>query len=893
MIDNSFQKQNLNALDPLKLNKLTGSISIPSQLTGSLSGSSVGTNATNLGRSFLGNLGNKALGGAGKLMGGGMGDVMGVASGISNFFSAQGNTAQKQMQRGDAAVDTVSAGLSFVPGFGQAAGVALKLVNSIGGKFIKEPGFMKNYATNQNVMQNASAFGGVAAGAQNAESTKGTFAGSGLLGKLIGKNNTSRNIFKKATDQQFRTQGLLNENQTALDNANSSADMFTTRNLIAQQGNYFNRGAITFGQKGMKFSDNASKFYQGYLSSPNYKKRLSGMGDKNPNATIADRKVNLQKTRYNEYSDVGGSYYNANANAVILDTNDAKTNSGLNSLIGHEYSHASGALSNRNNKVKSTLRLSDNEASAINSRNKSTDSHDSMPHEAKADIDALRYRLKQDGIYDTGTQDFNQQHLNKAKQLYKKDQTINRSFQNFSDKDLTWLMNNVASTQSTQIDRAQKGMKMRSDGSFLGNLGAKAINYLNDNEQNLINFRNKGREVIDAVDVTGVTQVKSLKDKLTKGQHTNAFDYISAVPAILPVAGAVNLAKPARYAPKAISMLRGASVSSNPAIWGLSALGKADMVSDGVGLLNSWFPSKNKDGGTLRNVISLKLQKGGVLERKGISAQDKKYWNGFVDFVKEQGYSGNPDLNSKEKNLSRNLWNEYGKTKGYTKEYDKFIPLIQTEIQNFRQSALNDMKAGNAVLKGYTKDQLKSSKFDWDNKWMPNLSEVDGWAGTRTTSFKFPAGKSLVHTPTEVDTTPPVLENANIDVATSGETNSSIINPSKHKDGGSIKNVIVGGELHARKHSLNDLEEFKEAKITKKGVPVVVKGDGGSIEQTAEVEREELIFHIGLTNKIEKLYEDGSEEAAIEAGKLLSIELTQNLVDNTDVLEKIIKNEED
>ena len=57
--------------------------------------------------------------------------------------------------------------------------------------------------------------------------------------------------------------------------------------------------------------------------------------------------------------------------------------------------------------------------------------HDRNAHEAKADIDLLRYRLKKDGIYDTGTSDFNNNLLQKAKKKYSKDKFINRSFKNF------------------------------------------------------------------------------------------------------------------------------------------------------------------------------------------------------------------------------------------------------------------------------------------------------------------------------------------------------------------------------------------------------------------------------------------------------------------------------
>ena len=108
--------------------------------------------------------------------------------------------------------------------------------------------------------------------------------------------------------------------------------------------------------------------------------------------------------------------------------------------------------------------------------------------------------------------------------------------------------------------------------------------------------------------------------------------------------------------------------------------------------------------------------------------------------------------------------------------------------------------------------------------------------------------------------------------------------------GGKV-NVIPDGALHARKHNIELSDE-----ITTKGIPVV-SGDmienqdgtlelqkGGEITQHAEIEREEIIFHKELTEKIESLYkeyESGDESAAIKAGKLLVYEILENTIDNT------------
>ncbi len=104
------------------------------------------------------------------------------------------------------------------------------------------------------------------------------------------------------------------------------------------------------------------------------------------------------------------------------------------------------------------------------------------------------------------------------------------------------------------------------------------------------------------------------------------------------------------------------------------------------------------------------------------------------------------------------------------------------------------------------------------------------------------------------------------------------------KNGGTF-NVIPSGALHAHKHHLEDVDE-KFEEVTTKGIPVITENEEG-IVQHAEVEKEEIIFNLEVTKQLEKLMQDGSDEAAIEAGKLLVHEILENTVDNTGLLNKI------
>ena len=117
---------------------------------------------------------------------------------------------------------------------------------------------------------------------------------------------------------------------------------------------------------------------------------------------------------------------------------------------------------------------------------------------------------------------------------------------------------------------------------------------------------------------------------------------------------------------------------------------------------------------------------------------------------------------------------------------------------------------------------------------------------------------------------------------------------SRYKEGGSIKeeletpeidetnqkNLIPEGALHKNKHHMEHTEG-----LTQKGIPVI-DNDG---EQQAEIELDEIIFTLEVTKKLEELYKDGSDKAAIEAGKLLVKEILFNTDDRTGLIAKCEK----
>lgn len=103
------------------------------------------------------------------------------------------------------------------------------------------------------------------------------------------------------------------------------------------------------------------------------------------------------------------------------------------------------------------------------------------------------------------------------------------------------------------------------------------------------------------------------------------------------------------------------------------------------------------------------------------------------------------------------------------------------------------------------------------------------------------------------------------------------------------KNIIPEGALHAHKHHMENADN-----LTKKGIPVVDE-DG---EQQAEIEKNEIIFTLEVTKKLEELYskytdhehsQKEKDEVAIEAGKLLVEQVLFNTEDRTGLISTLEK----
>lgn len=189
----------------------------------------------------------------------------------------------------------------------------------------------------------------------------------------------------------------------------------------------------------------------------------------------------------------------------------------------------------------------------------------------------------------------------------------------------------------------------------------------------------------------------------------------------------------------------------------------------------------------------------------------------------------------------------------------------------------------NFYLSSIPEDQRNITREQWEQSGSPkNFGEAlakgifsygeQGWERVK----EFREGGKIDNTSflAEIDILPEEFK----DGGTLGSSIKEIeIEVEEFKEGGSF-NVIPEGALHARLHHMDNADN-----LTKKGIPVVSEKDG-ELEQHAEIEKEEIILRLSLTKRLEELAKEDTDEAALEAGKILVEEILNNTVDNTNKL---------
>jgi hypothetical protein len=205
-----------------------------------------------------------------------------------------------------------------------------------------------------------------------------------------------------------------------------------------------------------------------YINSPKYRERLKGSGYEDVNGEIKARAEDVKNTKISysrptalealksfrlpvyPSSHFDDDIVNLDYKSDLKYLKKAYPELPMptkNEILAHEMSHAETEYGGRDN------RMNDYDTRNLKGRGMNipwVNSHDKEPDENKSDLNAFRYLLKQQGIYDAGKEDFTKEHLKKAKNTF----TKGRLKRNYSDKSLIWLMNHVAQTDK-QNDNIQ------------------------------------------------------------------------------------------------------------------------------------------------------------------------------------------------------------------------------------------------------------------------------------------------------------------------------------------------------------------------------------------------------------------------------------------------------
>ena len=113
-------------------------------------------------------------------------------------------------------------------------------------------------------------------------------------------------------------------------------------------------------------------------------------------------------------------------------------------------------------------------------------------------------------------------------------------------------------------------------------------------------------------------------------------------------------------------------------------------------------------------------------DKPQVSNKLRQDWNNYTQWLAERGMKGHPSLDT---NGTWKVWiDKYRKENPTTTVSVDTIPIIQSEFSKYRDWALGEIKAGRAAFAPQTNEK----------NFLTNLSQIDGIAGQRTTSFKFP-----------------------------------------------------------------------------------------------------------------------------------------------------------
>lgn len=193
-------------------------------------------------------------------------------------------------------------------------------------------------------------------------------------------------------------------------------------------------------------------FFHDWVNSDEYRRRLESTGYVNPASTIRDRLRNLERSNigFSDAKSVAspGGQYNKTSDVNINQQDSSKYGSDV--VIPHELSHLIGA--SHPGQYDSSMSTFEKALLNTSNVNKSRNPHDAMAPEMKADLDSNRFNLFKKGIFDIKKGgEFTKEHLDKAKEALKNDETFNRLIKQTGDENYIRLMNTIAKAESPRI----------------------------------------------------------------------------------------------------------------------------------------------------------------------------------------------------------------------------------------------------------------------------------------------------------------------------------------------------------------------------------------------------------------------------------------------------------
>ena len=117
---------------------------------------------------------------------------------------------------------------------------------------------------------------------------------------------------------------------------------------------------------------------------------------------------------------------------------------------------------------------------------------------------------------------------------------------------------------------------------------------------------------------------------------------------------------------------------------------------------------------------------GGGEDPPQLTPQQRKEWNQYVDWLEKKGYKGSEKLDKKDTGFATTLLNQFKKENPTVTISIDHVKSVQSEMQALADTVRSfEARRGNPNAKNI----------------MAGTSAVDGWPGSKTTSFKFPVGE--------------------------------------------------------------------------------------------------------------------------------------------------------